>query len=250
MLTLALLCAPLLAAEVQPTADQAAFQAAASGAGMGVKIEMAITRAGRAAAAPLTTPIYNGDQVSLTFTPSEAGYAWLINHGTSGRFNLLYPRNLGDNNRFDPDQPVRFPAEGGFPVSGAAGAEGMLLIVSPTPLGGDEQALIQQLLQYDPAQIAPAVVTPAATGSTGGSTGGSSAGAPPPPVHYAPAALGGDALAMAEPPPLTGLAFRSLPTRDLGAATATYVVDTSATQPELRLRFDLQHLDGAAPSLP
>ncbi len=132
--------------EASPSAP-AAFAAAAAGDGFGVKMVLEINRAGQGwRQVPLGTPICHADLVALTFTPSEAGYATVINQGTDGETVLLFPYYDRDDNRIRPDKPARFPATGGFTVDATPGTEGIMVFVSPSPLSWEAQTAWEYML--------------------------------------------------------------------------------------------------------
>ncbi len=199
-------------------ADTAAsFQQVTAGDGLGLHLEMQITRGGSTSDwGPVSAPIYDGDLVALRFTPSESGYVTLINHGTSGKWSLIYPATPAELLKITPDAPARVPAEGGnFPVSPPAGAEGIYLMLSPEPPGPEVAQLLTELINSQSAS------PPAPTTETGTAE---------------------------EPAPIVALAFRSLTFRDLGSAT--YAVEETPISTGLRVSFDLDHRAGAGPALP
>jgi len=140
-------------------AEAAAFEAAAASADFGVKIEVEIDRAGAGwKKVALSTPICFGDRVAFTFTPSEPGYAFIVNQGTNGETVRLFPHHGSDDNRIAPGQPARFPPEGGFPVVDTLpGAEGVMLFISPEPLSWAAQQLWERMMGWGaPEEVIPA----------------------------------------------------------------------------------------------
>jgi hypothetical protein len=134
------------AADPAALATQGDFQTAAQAEGVGLKIELEVSRDGLTGMVPLHTPVYSGDVVAFRFTPSEAGHITIINRGTSGNYTLLYPANPGEDNTVTPQSPVRFPASGGFEVHGDPGEEGIFVIFSRQPASAADIAELESLM--------------------------------------------------------------------------------------------------------
>jgi hypothetical protein len=78
-----------------------------------------------------------GDKVRFHFSSSIAGYLYVIDQGTSGSNELLFPRsNTGGDNRVEAGKDYIVPAsQGWFKVSGPAGQDVVSWLVSPVDLG-------------------------------------------------------------------------------------------------------------------
>jgi len=145
-------------------ATEASFKSAGEKGDFGVRIEMEVSRGGQPfRTVPLSTPICNGDHVALHFTPSSAGYIHILNHGSSGTWNLIYPApdRAWEDYAFAPDQPARFPAlEGwGFPVEGKAAPEAMAVFLSGQPFSAELQAFEDRLSGKEGAGALASAVT-------------------------------------------------------------------------------------------
>ena len=154
--------------EEAPAAEEAFTQAASGQSGdFGVKIELEVSRGGSAfRSVPLGTPICNGDSVAFRFTPSALGYAAVVNHGTSGRWSTIWPARDWEDPSFGPQRPARIPAaEGaGFPLSGPAGDEFVMIFFSPGPFSAELKKLQDRVLGTEEPAAAVADAT------TGGGT--------------------------------------------------------------------------------
>jgi hypothetical protein len=142
--------------EEEPAAPEAFAKAAAApeSEDFGVKIELELSRGGSAfQVVPLGTPICNGDFVAFRFTPSGAGFASIVNHGTSGSWSRIWPARDYEDPSFGPDEPVRLPGQAGsgFPVSGPPGGEHIMIFFSPGPFSSELQQLQDRLLSSEEA---------------------------------------------------------------------------------------------------
>ena len=145
----------------ESSSSQEAYTKAAEGTSgdFGVKIELLVSRDGGAfQAVPLATPVCNGDHVAFRFTPSAAGYATVVNHGTSGRWSRIWPARAGADPSFGPQQPVRLPAAAGagFPLSGPPGDEYIMIFFSPGPFSGELEKLQDRVLALEEPSAAVA----------------------------------------------------------------------------------------------
>lgn len=218
---LSILLQVALAADPAALASAGEFQSVAQAAGVGLKIEMELTRAGTTQLVPLHTPVFKDDQIAFRFTPSEAGHIFIVNKGTSGRYIMLYPYHLGDDNRVTPNQPVRFPPTDAFTVEGSPGDEGIFVIFTKNPADTKTVDALKKLTELTPPPPTPDQTAPDQT-----------APAQAPPAAPEP-----------EPDELVALSFRSL-TRDLRPAPPPERYTVSDTD-ELRVSFILHHV--AAP---
>jgi hypothetical protein len=84
-----------------------------------------------------------GDKLRFHVTSTFAGYLYVMNHGTSGAYELLFPRNdTGADNRIEAAKDYVVPAaQGWFRVSGPAGHDIVYWVISPIKLGNEVRAL-------------------------------------------------------------------------------------------------------------
>ncbi len=77
-----------------------------------------------------------GDHVRFRVSANFAGYLYVMNHGTTGTYELLFPRSdTGSDNRIEASKDYIVPAsQGWFKVSGPAGQDVIYLLVSPVEL--------------------------------------------------------------------------------------------------------------------
>jgi hypothetical protein len=77
-----------------------------------------------------------GDHVRFRVSANFAGYLYVMNHGTTGTYELLFPRSdTGSDNRMEASKDYIVPAsQGWFKVSGPAGQDVIYLLVSPVEL--------------------------------------------------------------------------------------------------------------------
>lgn len=153
----------------EKSAPEAAFTEAASGrsGAFGVKIELEVSRAGSPfRAVPLGTPVCNGDHVAFRFTPSAAGFATVVNHGTSGAWSTIWPARDWEDPSFGPRRPARLPAQegAGFPLSGPAGEEYVMIFFSPSPFSAELKKLHERMIGVEEPAVA------VASAQTGGGT--------------------------------------------------------------------------------
>jgi hypothetical protein len=78
-----------------------------------------------------------GEKLRFRFSSSVAGYLYVMNQGTSGKFELLFPRSdTGGDNRVEAGKDYIVPAsQGWFKVSGPPGQDMVSWLVSPVDLG-------------------------------------------------------------------------------------------------------------------
>ena len=84
-----------------------------------------------------------GDKLRFHVTSSFNGYLYVMNHGTSGAYELLFPRNdTGSDNRIEAGKDYVVPAaQGWFKVSGPAGHDVVYWVISPIKLGNEVRTL-------------------------------------------------------------------------------------------------------------
>jgi hypothetical protein len=76
------------------------------------------------------------DRVRFRITPNFGGFLYVMNHGTSGDYTLLFPREeTGLDNKIERDQEYVVPAtSGAFRIAGPPGHEIVYWVVSPVEL--------------------------------------------------------------------------------------------------------------------
>ena len=157
--------------EEEPAAEAAFTQAVSGQSGdFGVKIELEVSREGAPfRVVALGTPICNGDHVAFRFTPSAQGYAAVVNHGTSGTWSRIWPARDWEDPSFGPQRPVRIPAQegAGFPLSGPAGDEYVMIFFSPGPFSEELKTLQEQVMGWGgPSATTPTTPAQADTRAT------------------------------------------------------------------------------------
>lgn len=78
-----------------------------------------------------------GDKLRFHVTSTFAGYLYVMNHGTSGSYELLFPRSdTGADNRIEAGKDYIVPAvQGWFRVTGPPGHDIVYWVISPVKLG-------------------------------------------------------------------------------------------------------------------
>ena len=96
---------------------------------------------------------HSGDRLRFRVTPDSAGFLYVMNHGTSGKYELLFPRSRGAaENRIAAAKEYVVPSSPGwFKVAGPPGQDVMYWLLSPVDLRSD----------YKPVPPAPAKDAPA-----------------------------------------------------------------------------------------
>ena len=86
-----------------------------------------------------------GDHLRFRVSANFAGYLYVMNHGTTGTYELLFPRNdTGSDNRIEASKDYIVPAsQGWFKVSGPEGHDVIYWVVSPVNLARGERPLPQ-----------------------------------------------------------------------------------------------------------
>ena len=79
-----------------------------------------------------------GDRVRFRFRANFDGYLYVMNQGTSGRYELLFPREeTGEDNRIEAGVEYRIPAtQAWFRIDGPPGHDIVYWMVTPLRLGG------------------------------------------------------------------------------------------------------------------
>ena len=80
-----------------------------------------------------------GDKLRFKVSSTFAGYLYVMNHGTSGSYELLFPRgDTGSDNRVEAGKEYVVPAaQGWFKVTGPAGHDIVYWVISPLKLGSE-----------------------------------------------------------------------------------------------------------------
>lgn len=78
-----------------------------------------------------------GDRVRFRFRANFAGYLYVMNQSTSGKYETLFPRqDTGEENRIDAGKEYIIPAtQGWFRITGPPGHDILYWMVTPLPLG-------------------------------------------------------------------------------------------------------------------
>jgi len=86
------------------------------------------------------TVFLQDDLLRFRITANSNGYLYVLNHGTSGDYTLLFPGNeTGQENRIQAGRSTNVPAtEGAFRISGPPGHEVVYWLVSPVELSADK----------------------------------------------------------------------------------------------------------------
>jgi Domain of unknown function (DUF4384) len=84
-----------------------------------------------------------GDKLRFKVSATFAGYLYVMNHGTSGAYELLFPRSdTGADNSIEARKEYVVPAvQGWFKVTGPAGHDIVYWVISPVKLGNEVRAL-------------------------------------------------------------------------------------------------------------
>ena len=84
-----------------------------------------------------------GDKLRFRVSSSFAGFLYVMNHGTSGAYELLFPRSdTGADNSIEAGKEYIVPAvQGWFKVTGPAGHDIVYWVISPVKLGNETRPL-------------------------------------------------------------------------------------------------------------
>src|SRR5262245_16675333 len=82
------------------------------------------------------TVFNSGERLRFRMSANFAGYLYVMNQGTSGAYDLLFPRSdTGSDNRIEAGKDYLVPAsEGWFKVNGPVGQDVVYWLVSPVEL--------------------------------------------------------------------------------------------------------------------
>jgi len=89
------------------------------------------------------TVFNSGDRVRFHVSASFPGYLYVMNQGTAGTYELLFPRSdTGSDNRIEAAKEYTVPvSQGWFKVSGPAGQDVIYWVISPVELSRQYRAL-------------------------------------------------------------------------------------------------------------
>jgi len=84
-----------------------------------------------------------GDKLRFRVSSTFAGYLYVMNHGTSGAYELLFPRSdTGADNSIEAGKQYVVPAaQGWFKVTGPQGHDIVYWVISPVKLGNEVRPL-------------------------------------------------------------------------------------------------------------
>ena len=121
-------------------ASQCAVQAAESPQQIRITVER--LDAGRWKAANAASVFASGDRVRFEITASFSGFLYVMNQGTSGAYDLLFPRSdIGGDNRLEVLKTYLIPEGDAFRVSGPPGQDIVYWLISPIDLGNQYKPL-------------------------------------------------------------------------------------------------------------
>jgi len=85
----------------------------------------------------------DGDKLRFHVSASFAGYLYVMNHGSSGTYDLLFPRSdTGADNRIEAAKDYVVPAaQGWFKLTGPSGHDVVYWLISPVRLGNAMRSL-------------------------------------------------------------------------------------------------------------
>ena len=130
-----LVCGCWLAINGQPSIAPAK---PADKAGSAQRVTLRVDRqeSGAWKAVNAATIFNNGDRVRFRVLPSFSGYLYVMDHGTGGSYELLFPRSdTGPDNRIEAGKEYVVPAsQGWFEVRGPEGYDTVYWLVSPVEL--------------------------------------------------------------------------------------------------------------------
>jgi len=100
---------------------------------------------------------HSGDSIRITVESSDIAYLYIVNKGSSGRWNVLFPSKgiAGGANRVEPDYRYVIPPGGWFTFDEQVGEEDLFILLSRTPVD-DLEKEIYELSGDDGPAAAPA----------------------------------------------------------------------------------------------
>lgn len=109
------------------------------------RIKLAVERQEASAWKPVDSALVfaAGDKLRFRVSSTFAGFLYVMNHGTSGKYELLFPRSdTGADNSIEADKEYIVPAaQGWFKVTGPAGHDIVYWVISPIKLGNEVRPL-------------------------------------------------------------------------------------------------------------
>ncbi len=109
------------------------------------RIKLAVERQEASAWKPVDSALVfaAGDKLRFRVSSTFAGFLYVMNHGTSGKYELLFPRSdTGADNSIEADKEYIVPAvQGWFKVTGPAGHDIVYWVISPMKLGNEVRPL-------------------------------------------------------------------------------------------------------------
>jgi len=124
------------------------------------KMKLTVERRDGAVWKPVDTKLVfeSGDRVRFRFTAAFTGYLYVMNQSTSGKYEVLFPRDdTGSANRIEAGKEYVVPAtQGWFKISGPAGHDVMYWVVSPIEMKGGAKTESPQAPAYTPLPPPPA----------------------------------------------------------------------------------------------
>lgn len=106
------------------------------------------------------TRFRTGDRVRVVVESNDTGYLYVVQQGTSGKWETLFPSEHfeGGSNRIDRGQPYTLPAPGAvFAMRPPAGADRMFIVLSRQPLQDMEKLIysLEDRTRPEPSQARP-----------------------------------------------------------------------------------------------
>lgn len=107
-----------------------------SGASPALRITVELKRGGAIRTVSPQTEFRNGDQIKLHFTSSIDAYVYALNETPLGDTRLIFPsEEAGKSNQVRKSQEYTIPStQGWFRITGGAGSDRVLMVLSSTPL--------------------------------------------------------------------------------------------------------------------
>jgi hypothetical protein len=103
------------------------------------------------------TVFESGDRLRFHLSANFSGYLYVMNQGTSGGYELLFPRSdTGSDNRIEAAKEYTVPAsQGWFKVSGPPGQDVIYWVVGPRELGRQYRTLPPASAPSAPSSMRP-----------------------------------------------------------------------------------------------
>ena len=111
----------------------------------GTKVVIERSRAGKLAFVAPNSKFRSGDKIRLRFATNFDGYLKILNIGSSGKINLLYPYQ-GADERIQPSKDFQIPKNGDWIVfDDTPGTEVLSVIMSSQPLASEDENDLRKL---------------------------------------------------------------------------------------------------------